>query len=219
MPAITDAVTINGYSQDGASVNTKQKGTNARLLIEISGANAPVDAIGLVIAAGPTTVRGLVINRFRSGGLNGDGISMGNGAGNTGNVIAGNFIGTDPSGKRDRGNEGRGIECFGDCADALIGGPDPADRNLVSGNGSSGVLLFADDNRVEGNLIGTDKSGRSASATTATASSSATAWTTSSSTTPSPSTVARVWASTAMAPWATTRSATRSSRTARAGSI
>jgi CSLREA domain-containing protein len=157
LPAITEAVTIDGYSQPGASPNTKPQGTNAKLRIELSGAAAPVDAIGLVIEAGPTTVRGLVINRFRSGGLNGDAISMNGGVDN---VVAGNFIGTDPSGRRGRGNGGRGIECYADCASARIGGPDPADRNLISGNGTTGLLLFAGDNLVQGNLIGTDKSGR-----------------------------------------------------------
>src|SRR5438094_308822 len=41
LPVITDAVTINGYSQPGASANTNgpNQGTNAVILIEIDGTN------------------------------------------------------------------------------------------------------------------------------------------------------------------------------------
>ena len=43
LPAITRAVTINGYSQAGSSANTLAVGTNAVLLIELNGAatNSP----------------------------------------------------------------------------------------------------------------------------------------------------------------------------------
>src|SRR5215212_11025217 len=38
LPTITEAVTINGYSQPGASANTKAVGSDAVLKIELSGA-------------------------------------------------------------------------------------------------------------------------------------------------------------------------------------
>src|SRR5258708_27938781 len=63
LPTITDPVTIDGYTQPGASVNTLAGGDNAILLIELSGAAAGgVD--GLSITAGSCTIRGLVINGF-----------------------------------------------------------------------------------------------------------------------------------------------------------
>jgi CSLREA domain-containing protein len=160
LPAITDPVTINGYTQPGATKNTLKQGTNAVLLIEISGNAAPAGAHGLLIEQGPATIRGLVINKFQeNGGSGGSGISMPNVAGNTDNIIAGNFLGVDPTGALDEGNEVDGVQCFGLCGASRIGGPHPADRNLISGNGRNGVFLNADDSRVQGNLIGTDKFG------------------------------------------------------------
>ena len=44
LPAITQPLTINGYSQPGASVNTATTGTNAALKIVLNGSNAPETA-------------------------------------------------------------------------------------------------------------------------------------------------------------------------------
>jgi CSLREA domain-containing protein len=51
LPTITDQVSINGYSQPGASPNTLARGTNANLLIELNGTDA-TGAYGLEIGAG-----------------------------------------------------------------------------------------------------------------------------------------------------------------------
>src|SRR5262245_36929117 len=48
LPTITDPVTIDGYTQNGASPNTERIGTNAVLLIEIDGSMAG-DTDGLLI--------------------------------------------------------------------------------------------------------------------------------------------------------------------------
>ena len=61
LPSITEALTIDGYSQPGSSVNTLAIGDNAVLLIELNGANA--GGGGFDIKA-PTTLRGLVVNSF-----------------------------------------------------------------------------------------------------------------------------------------------------------
>ena len=63
LPAITDAVTLNGYSQPGSSPNTLQNGCNAVLRIELDGGDA-MD--GLVFQASDCTVRGLCLNRFKT---------------------------------------------------------------------------------------------------------------------------------------------------------
>jgi hypothetical protein len=70
LPAITDAVVIDGYTQPGASKNTLAVGDNAVLEIEIDGSQAGT-ADGLSVTGGGTTIEGLVINRFA-----GDGISI-----------------------------------------------------------------------------------------------------------------------------------------------
>src|SRR5215204_3643162 len=62
LPTITEAVSINGYTQPGASPNTRAVGSDAVLKIELDGAGVP-DGEGLVIEASNSTVEGLVINR------------------------------------------------------------------------------------------------------------------------------------------------------------
>jgi hypothetical protein len=58
LPTITSPVTIDGYTQPGASANTLAVGDNAVLLIELNGNGAAFKA--LTITAGNSTVRGLV---------------------------------------------------------------------------------------------------------------------------------------------------------------
>ena len=159
LPTITDPVTIDGYTQPGASPNTNGPGlgSNAVLKIELDGTNAGAgpNAVGLGITAGNSVVRGLVINRFT-----GPGILLYIGGGNS---IEGNFIGTDVVGASDIGNSGAGL-AITDSSDNVVGGTSVVARNVISGNGSNGVFILssfgpATDNQVQGNLIGTDAAG------------------------------------------------------------
>ncbi len=152
--ALTGPVKIDGYSQPGASPNTLTVGNNALLTIELDGSLAGL-ADGLQIVGGNSSVRGLVVNRFEAAG-----ISVRSG----GNRIAGNFIGTDISGVTAQGNLGSGIDVT--VGGNTIGGVNPADRNLISGNGNAtdyanGIHLDngAPDNIIQGNYIGTDRYG------------------------------------------------------------
>ena len=163
LPTITESVNINGYSQLGASANTLAVGNDAVLLIEIVGANVVGGADGLVIAAGGSTVRGLVINRFLigSGGLGGNGIRLDGGGGN---VVDGNFIGTNVAGTAAAGNEVFGVLVF-NSSDNTIGGLTPAARNVIAGNLNDGVNLQnpgTTRNVIVGNFIGTAASGAAA---------------------------------------------------------
>lgn len=160
LPTITDPVVIDGYTQPGASANTLTNGDNAMLLIELDGTNIPAGTVGLSITAGGSTIRGLVINRFSkvnpqtSGAI---GIALSSKGGNS---IAGNFIGTDASGKVKTGNY-EGVVIDG-CGNNTIGGTTPAARNIISGNINRGILithLNALNNQVQGNFIGTDITG------------------------------------------------------------
>jgi trimeric autotransporter adhesin len=166
LPTISQPVTIDGYTESldestPASPNTDARDTtNAVLRIVISGASAPEGSSGLVVAGGSTTIRGLVINGFRSNvSSGGEGIFLPNLAGNTNNKVEGNFIGTDANGTVDVGNKGAGIAVFPQSTSNTIGGEDPADRNLISGNDFGGVVLNSSGNLIENNLIGTDKNG------------------------------------------------------------
>ena len=159
LPLITDPVIIVGYTQPGASPNTNGPGlgTNAVLKIELDGsiAEGAFEVHGLwILRASGSTVRGLVINRFKDAGITITGDNA------TGNLIEGNFIGTDVTGTLDLGNTG-GV-FFVDASDNIVGGMTAAARNLISGN-SLGVVLGADaaGNFVRGNPIGTDASGTS----------------------------------------------------------
>src|SRR5207244_5218799 len=68
LPDITASVTIDGYTQPGASPNTLTTGDNAVLLIELNG-NGTSGLSGLNITAANCTVRGLVINGFNQNGI------------------------------------------------------------------------------------------------------------------------------------------------------
>jgi len=80
------------------------------------------------------------------------------GTGVSDNVVAGNYIGTDRTGRVALGNTA-GVDLF-DSPSNTIGGMTPPERNLISGNGV-GVYIqgIATGNEVLGNWIGTDATG------------------------------------------------------------
>jgi CSLREA domain-containing protein len=155
LPEITDPVVIDGTTQEGFDTTTHQP------IIELNGANAGSGVNGLVISAGSSTVRGLVINRFGDANANssiaGHGIVLRT---NGGNTVQGNYIGTDASGQGDLGNGTAGV--FIDRApNNTVGGTAAEARNVISGNDGFGIRNFyGAGNRVEGNYIGTDASGQ-----------------------------------------------------------
>jgi CSLREA domain-containing protein len=144
LPAIVDPVVLDA---------TTQPGFIGVPLIELSGALAGPSADGLMVNAGNTTIRGLVINEF-----SGNGVFVLGGAGNT---IAGNFIGTDRSGSTGRGNSGTAGILVVDSANNVIGGATPVLRNVIAAN-HHGVYVTgvaSTGNVIAGNHIGTDVSG------------------------------------------------------------
>lgn len=82
------------------------------------------------------------------------------GVGASGNKVHGNFIGVSPDGFSAIPNNigvfvGKGAE------DNLIGGTAPGEGNLISGNAADGVNISqTSNNKVQGNLIGTDVTGQ-----------------------------------------------------------
>jgi hypothetical protein len=151
LPTITAPLTIDGYSQPGSAVNTASPGTNAVLKVELDGRF--ITAAGLTASA-PVTIKGLAIHFF------GRGIQLSSGA--DGSRILGNFIGTDATGTQDRGNDSSGILL--NAKDVRIGSIVRADKNLISGNTTSGINLgiAAGNAIIQGNLIGTTKNARRA---------------------------------------------------------
>jgi CSLREA domain-containing protein len=153
LPALVEAVTVDGYTQPGTSENTLAVGDNAVLLIELNLTNSIVGNVGLRISSDDCTIRGLVINR-----TSGQAIEISSGFEN--NVVEGNFIGTDPSGTVDMGNGNVGVVVTG--IDTRVGGTAPAARNIISGNIAGVTLSSSRGNQVMGNYIGTDKNGTAA---------------------------------------------------------
>ena len=100
LPTVTDPVTIDGYTQQGASPNILDEGNDAVLKVKLNGSDAGAGAHGLEISASDSTIKGLVINRF-----GGDGILVTD-SGTADNRVEGNFIGTNDQGTIDNGNGG-----------------------------------------------------------------------------------------------------------------
>jgi hypothetical protein len=153
LPEITSPVIIDGTTQPGFNATTHMP------IIEIDASKAASSdgfiGSGLVITAGNSTVKGLVINRAPA-----NGISLLIRGGNT---IIGNFIGTDLTGTvtDSFGNRSDGIFIL-DSADNQIGRANNGEGNLISGN-FAGIAIVnggSTGNRVQNNLIGTDITGR-----------------------------------------------------------
>ncbi len=142
LPTITDTLTINGYTQPGASPNTQFIGSNANLRIILDGSKPLTGIDGLNFETDGNVVRGLTI-----GGFQGTAIRFG--AQSSGNLVQGNFIGVTVDGQSSFLNfQGVhrpnlvGVQALG--SQNTIGGTAPADRNLISGSVGGrfiGVLL------------------------------------------------------------------------------
>ncbi|MCS7049559.1 MAG: right-handed parallel beta-helix repeat-containing protein [Verrucomicrobiae bacterium] len=147
-PPITDAVFINGYSQPNSSPNTLVSGHNAVILIRLV---EPSGSFPLAVSAPDCEIRGL---KFE--GLTVQIFGLSN------VVVAGNFFGTAD------GLTAGSVPIFyniqvlnGD--GHRIGGPNPADRNLIVNSTDAAILLSDAGNgqRVENNYIGTQRNGTS----------------------------------------------------------
>jgi titin len=120
---------------------------------------------GVAIFAGAidNTVGGTVAgagNVISGNGQNGVYLSD---SGTTGNVVAGDFIGTDPNGWRAIPNY-NGVLIQDGAADNTIGGTSDAARDVISGNNWDGVHMVngASDNVVEGDFLGVNADGTAA---------------------------------------------------------
>jgi titin len=81
------------------------------------------------------------------------------------NLVIGNYIGTDASGMVAIGNGRSGVLINLGAQGNIIGGKASGEGNVISGNGSRGVYIYASgtvSNTVSGNYIGTDATGTAA---------------------------------------------------------
>ncbi len=89
-----------------------------------------------------------------------DGVNI-YGTGTDHNTIVGNYIGLDAAGTASLGNTYEGVTIENGGRYNVVGGTTPGERNVISGNGSNGILMHTDvmSNTISGNYIGTDASG------------------------------------------------------------
>jgi titin len=170
-----DGVHINGAGASGNTVEGNYIGVdptgttqvhNGKYGVEVT--QAPNNTIGGTAVGAGNVISG---NEF------GNVFIVGTSA--TGNLLAGNYIGTDATGEqalRPEVNVYSGGGVFLAAPDTTIGGTSPAARNVISGNGGDGVAISreeiisftgpttvtiytADHELVEGNYIGVDARG------------------------------------------------------------
>ena len=122
---------------------------------------------GILISEAPNnTIGGLVAgarNVISGNGSNGIALTNSNAGPATGNLIQGNFIGTDVTGTKPLGNfpfdagTGQGIVLGG--TGNTVGGTSAAARNVIAANSGPGIEIRGDGNVVQGNYVGTDVTG------------------------------------------------------------
>lgn len=117
---------------------------------------------------GITIWDGTTSNMIGDGTVGGRNIISGNdrtgieifGLGTSNNSVLGNYIGTDVSGTVALGTTGAGIRITISALSNMIGDGTAGGRNVISGNGSTGVAIGnGSNNSILGNYIGTDATG------------------------------------------------------------
>jgi CSLREA domain-containing protein len=154
LPAMTQPVVVDGFTQPGAQPNTNATGgLNADLRIELTG--------GLRFQTAGATVRGIVSN---GGTLD---FEAGPGAG--GVIVEGCYVGTDATGTvaRNGGSVGVAVDVPG--GPIRIGGSAAHQRNVIAGSGGATCVAIVCGSSpcpagsiVAGNLIGTNAAGTAA---------------------------------------------------------
>lgn len=157
LPLLMTDITIDGFCAtcEGASANSLaiDQPSNALHTIVIDGTLLPGFYRGLTVHSGTATVRGIVFSNWSASGILIEG--------GTNHVITGNLIGTDVTGQMAAANY-LGLE-LGNATGVRVGGPNPADRNVISGNTTRGIYAFAGSNTViAGNFVGVAKDGTTA---------------------------------------------------------
>jgi len=132
----------------GVGISGSMVVSNANDGITLNG--APGNTIGSAASGGGNVISG---NGF-------SGVAMDTG-GASNNIVLGNFIGTGATGMTALGNQNAGVTISA-AAGNQVGGTNSGARNVISGNGQSGVYLYgsgATGNCIQGNYIGLGISG------------------------------------------------------------
>ncbi|MEB3278588.1 MAG: DUF4347 domain-containing protein [Lyngbya sp.] len=112
---------------------------------------------GIVISSSGSTIGGVDAgNTIIQNGGSGISINLpGSEEQVSNNRIIGNFIGTDANGTPELGNN-NGVDISGGATANQIGGPNPGEGNVISGNGREGIRISENSNNniIQGNQIG-----------------------------------------------------------------
>lgn len=145
-------VTIDGTSQTGFTGDTNALGPE----VFVDGGSVALGKPGFVIGGDRNVLQGLTISGFPSSAV---AISSGMRV----NVVRGNYIGTDPTGRSavPNGLSGCCPAVIDQGVGTVIGGTRAGDGNLISGNLRPGIGLAVGSRSaiVQGNRIGTDATG------------------------------------------------------------
>ncbi|MCB0037351.1 MAG: hypothetical protein KDE51_25140, partial [Anaerolineales bacterium] len=146
-----DKLIIDGYTQCQAKANTEQVAGNAVIRIQITPQGS--NGYGLVLNANRNLIRGLSIYGWTRS------VEFRDASHNT---FSGNFVGMKANG--DDGNGSTGIRINYGSAHNTIGGPTPAERNILSGNGFEALDIQGagvEQNHIINNYIGVKQNGTS----------------------------------------------------------
>ena len=141
-----------GTTPDGSAALDN---TNGIIVGSVSGDGADTNVIG-----GSGAGQGNLISGNSVVGVN---IDPDNEPNNFGNIVQGNRIGTNLAGTGEIPNGQQGIRLIDDTSGNVIGGDQPGEGNLISGNNGAGIInQGTDGNVVQGNFIGTNTLGTAA---------------------------------------------------------
>jgi len=154
-PSLVNATTLDGSTEP---VHANPNGPSI-LLNGARGYPGEVFANGLRLGGTNCTVRSLVINGFSASGILIDSTNA------TANVVAGCYLGTDPSGTTAVTNYFPPLTIDNGASSNLVGGATAAARNIISGSAYQGLVIRdpgTKSNLVEGNYIGLNATGTAA---------------------------------------------------------
>ena len=148
-------ILLTGSGASGNLVQGNFIGTNAAGTAALIG-----QAIGvqMMLSAATNTIGGTAAGAGNLISANTSGVVIQD-AGTTGNVLQGNLIGTDVAGTAALGNSTDGVVIKDGADGNTVGGTAAGARNIISGNGATGIDIQTNNNTVEGNYVGLDTAG------------------------------------------------------------